>query len=244
MGSTFLDLTNRVIRKINEVELTETSFASAKGMQALVKDSVLDALNELNQQKWEWPFHAVTGTQVLTIGQSEYLWPANFKSVDWQSFRVNKDDTLNVNNTTLKEIDIDEWYQLSRDIDYDNSVTGQQVPMNVFRSPYGGFGVTPSPNKAYTVSFQYYKNPTQLSLFSDTTDVPEQFNNILTFGALYHMNLFRENVEGVGIAQSKFKDGITNMYTILVKDAPPYFRDTRVNFGGGPTHYSTGAYHE
>jgi hypothetical protein len=243
MGSSFLSLTNRVIRRINEVELTETSFASAKGMQAVAKDCVVDAINEINQQKWEWPYHAITGTQLLTIGQNMYTWPANFKSVDWQSFRIDRDDTLGVASETLPEIDVDEFYKYFRDLDEGASPNGRTVPRHVFRNPKGGFGVTPAPEKAYTVSYLYYKNPSDLVLFSDTTDIPNQFDNVITFGALYHLNLFRENPQGEQIAENKFQEGIRSMYEILVKDAPPYVYDGRVNLGGGPFYSQSGAYH-
>jgi hypothetical protein len=243
MGSTFLSLTNRVIRKINEVELTETSFASAKGMQAVVKDSVVDAINEINQQRWEWPYHCMIGTQVLTIGTTFYLWPSDFKSVDWQSFRISRDDALDIASKTLPEIDIDEFYKYFRDLDAAASPTGRQPPVYAFKNPAGGFGVTPSPDKAYTVEYTYFKNANVLTNFSDTTDIPTNFDNVITWGALYHMNLFRENPQGEQIAESKFKEGIGNMYDQLVKTAPPYVYDGRTNLGGGPFYGETGAYH-
>lgn len=243
MGSTYLDLTNRVIRRINEVELTDTSFASAKGMQAVAKDCVVDAINEINQQRWEWPYHATDGSQLLTVGQNMYTWPLNFKSVDWQSFKIDRDDVLGVSSETLTEIDVDEFYRVFRDLDQGASPNGRQQPKYVFRNPKGGFGITPAPEKAYTISYLYYRNPTTLTLFSDTTDIPTQFDNVITFGALYHLNLFRENPQGEQIAEAKFQEGIKNMYEILVKDSPPYMYDNRVNLGGGPFYGTTGAYH-
>jgi hypothetical protein len=68
-------------------------------------------------------------------------------------------------------------------------------------------------------------------VFSDTTFIPSQFDNVITSGALYHMNLFRENKEGVAIAQDMFKVGIKNMYTILVGQVSPDATSTVVNFG-------------
>lgn len=243
MGSTFLSLANRVIRRINEVELTETSFASAKGMQAVVKDSVIDAINEINQQRWEWPYHAMNGSQTLTIGENFYLWPSDLKSVDWQSFRINRDDALDIASTTLSEIDVDEFYKYFRDLDTGALPSGRQPPEYVFKNPAGGFGVTPSPNAAYEITFQYFKNPTQLAAFGDVCDIPTQFDNVITWGALYHLNLFRENPQGEQIAESKFQEGIRDMYDLLVKSAPPYVYDGRTNLGGGPFYGNTGAYH-
>ena len=37
---TFLDLTNTLIRELNEVELSSVSFANAKGIQKYIKDTI------------------------------------------------------------------------------------------------------------------------------------------------------------------------------------------------------------
>ena len=46
------------------------------------------------------------------------------------------------------------------------------------------------------------------------------------------MNLFRENPQGVSIAQDRFKKGISDMYSILLQKNSESMTDTRVNFGG------------
>lgn len=242
MGSTYLELTNRVIRKINEVELTESNFNSVRGIQALCKDSVIDAIAEINQQKWEWPFHATNGTQVLIPGQTEYSFPNDFKVADWKSFQIQIDPLVGITNShTLEEIDIDEWRQDRVDIDSDGKPLGLSMPRYIFKTNSNGFGVTPLPDKAYTLNYSYFKNPTILSAALDRTDIPVQFDNVIVFGALYHMNLFRENPQGYSIAETKFNDGIDNMYFQLVKTSPSGVFDTRVNFGG-PVPRS-GGYH-
>jgi hypothetical protein len=234
-GSTYLDLVNRVIRRINEVELTETSFASARGMQAVVKDAVRDAVYEINQQKWEWPYHAYQNAQVLQIGENEYSWPLDFKSVDWNSFQIRKDTALNINNTHLAVIDRNEWYTYMKDADEDNYPNGTKLPHYVFKAHGNGFGVAPAPDKAYTVEFRYYRNENPLVIFSDVTDIPSEFDNVITMGALYHMNLFRENQQGVAIAQDSFTKGIKAMYSILVGEVSPYVSTTVLNNTGIPT---------
>ena len=41
---TFLDLTNTLIRELNEVELSSVSFANAKGIQKYIKDTIISVL--------------------------------------------------------------------------------------------------------------------------------------------------------------------------------------------------------
>lgn len=241
MGSTYLDVTNQVIRRINEVELTETSFPSVRGVQAVVKDAVRDSIKEINQQKWEWPYHTVETTQLLTIGTNTYSFPANLKNTDWKSFQIVKDDSLDVRNTNLIFIDRDEWYTYQKDIDDDAGTDGRMTPRMVFKNQNSSFGVTPSPDKAYTVSYTYFKNPTALSLHSDVIDIPSEYDNVIIAGALYHMNLFKENVRGVEIAEKAFRSGITLMFNNLVGSSDRIY-DTRVNFGGLPMLGQSGNY--
>lgn len=234
-GSTYLDLVNRVIRRINEVELTETSFAAARGMQAVVKDAVRDAVYEINQQKWEWPYHAYENSQILQQGENEYSWPLDFKAVDWNSFQIRKDVTFNNNNQHLSVIDRNEWYTYLKDADEDNYPNGTAIPRYCFKAHGNGFGVAPAPDHAYTIEFRYYRNESPLSFFGDTTDIPPQFDNVIVMGALYHMNLFRENQQGVAIAQGAFEKGIKAMYAILVGEVSPYVSTTVINNSGIPT---------
>lgn len=243
MGSSYLKLTNDLLRRINEVELSEASFSSARGLQAVAKDCVLDSLREMNQQKWQWPFHAVQHTLELQKGVSEYAWPNDFKSVDWNSFQIKKDAPLNVNNSQLKLINREEWYRLLRDTDEDNNPNGLRKPYYVFRAHGNGFGVAPSPNEEYTIEFRYFKIPTQLDTFDSTTTVPTEYDNVILWGSLYNMNLFRENPSGTEIAKKNFDDGIKSMYNIFIETVSESMTDRRVNFGGRPSSYGHGGYH-
>ena len=40
MATTYLDLTNEVLRELNEIPLTAANFATATGLQKFVKDTV------------------------------------------------------------------------------------------------------------------------------------------------------------------------------------------------------------
>lgn len=243
MGATFLSLTNNLLRRINEVELLEGNFLSARGMQAVAKDSILDSIRGINQQRWQWPFHAVQHVQPLDIGQNEYSWPADFKSVDWESFQIQKDGTYNQNNKHLEPINRADWYTYYRDTDNDANPNGLRVPDFVFRAHGNGFGVSPTPDKNYNIEFRYFKNPPTLSDADDQTTIPDEYTNIIIWGGLYNMNLFRENPEGTAIALKAFQDGIDNMYNILIENLAESLVDTRINFGGSPFFNFTGGYH-
>lgn len=232
MPSTYMDLTNRLLRRINDVEISQSDFPSVRGIQATAKDCVLDTIREINASRIDWPFNAVEHTETLVVGVEEYAWPTDFTSADWNSFQIQKDDVLNINHKQLTPISREEWYHSFRDLDYDAETAGKAVPSFVFPSHGNGWGVSPSPNELYTIKFRYYKNPTDLSLYDDQATIPSKFDYVIMAGALYHMNLFKENAEGVAIVKKKFEDGINDMTNLYLPN-PRYVYDSRVNFGGG-----------
>ncbi len=86
MSSSYLQLTNRVIRRFNEVELTSANFAAAVGFQAFTKDAVNDAVQDINEAELNWPFNISTNIETLIRGIAEYSVVSGYRSVDWESF--------------------------------------------------------------------------------------------------------------------------------------------------------------
>lgn len=232
MPSTYMDLTNRLLRRVNDVEIAEADFMSARGIQGTAKDCVLDTVREINASRIDWPFNAVEQSQNLVVGIEEYAWPADFTSADWESFQIQKDDSLNVSHKQLKPISREEWYHNLRDTDYDSGAAGKAIPDYCFPSHGNGWGVSPSPNAAYPIKFRYYKNPTDLSAFDDEVRIPSKFDYVIVAGALYYMSLFKENSDSVAIMKSKFESGLRDMTNAFLPN-PSYVYDSRVNFGGG-----------
>ena len=229
MPSTYLNLCNQVLRRLNEVELTENDFANARGVQALVKDSVKNAVAKINQSEFEWPFNSASYTQTLTQGQSEYTWPTFLKSADWNSFQISKNDALGVGYKHLTPINRDDWYRLHRDDDYNAGNLGRGVPENVFASHGQGYGVTPSPDAAYQIRFNYFLNYTDLTNASDTTRIPETFDAVLVEGALYFLYMFKDTLEASQIAIQVFNQGIKDLQTLYINKYE-YVTDTRISF--------------
>lgn len=229
MPSTYIDLCNKVLRRLNEVEIAADDFSGVRGVQALVKDAVKDSISRINQAEFEWPFNAEEYTQTLTKGQSEYDWPSYFKVADWNSFQLQRNDTLNVDYTNLKYIERDEWYKKYRDMDYATGSEGRGIPYMVFSSHGGGFGVTPSPNAAYQVRFRYFMNYTNITAATDVSRIPETFDTIIVDGALYFLYMFKDNLEAAQVAYLSFEKGIKDMQGIYINNYES-IRDRRVNF--------------
>ena len=225
--STFIDLTNQLLRRLNEVEIADADFASVRGVQATAKDAIRNSIAKINQAEYEWPFNAAEHTQVLAIGQEEYSWPQYFKTVDWNSFKLEKDDSLGITNTRLKVISRDQYYKELRDQDDDAGSAGSGVPEYIFPAHGNGYGVSPSPDQAYTLKFRYYMNHSDMVAYTDTTRIPATYDNIIIEGALMQMYMFRDNMESAGISAQLFQQGVKEMQGILINQYEA-IRDTRV----------------
>lgn len=229
MPSTYIDLCNQVLRRLNEVEISVGDFPTVRGVQALAKDAVKSAVAKINQAEFEWPFNAAEHTQTLVVGQSEYTWPDYFKVSDFNSFQILKDENLNSGYKHLKPIDRDEWYSRHRDDDYESGSAGRGVPDFVFQGHGNGFGVTPSPDQAYRVRFRYYLNYSDIQNHDDVTRIPESFDSVIVEGALYHLYMFKDNPESSQAAYLTFQQGVKDLQTLYINNYD-YIRDTRVRF--------------
>jgi hypothetical protein len=229
MPSTYISLCNQVLRRLNEVEVAEGAFDSVTGVQALVKDAVKAAVAKINQAEFEWPFNAAEETDTLVVGQEEYTWPSFYKIADWNSFQIQEDTALGVSYTTLKYIERDEWYKKHRDNDYASGSNGISVPRYIFPSHGNGYGVSPSPDKAYTLKFRYYQNYSDISAADDVTRIPDSYDTVLVDGALYHLYMFKDNLESSQASFMAFEKGIKDLQTLYINNYE-YIRDTRVKY--------------
>ena len=86
MATTYLQLTNRVLRELNETELTSSTFASSRGIQTAVKDFVNKGIHDIYNETGEIPLLYSRTSQDLTVGDNEYSFPADFRKADMDSF--------------------------------------------------------------------------------------------------------------------------------------------------------------
>jgi hypothetical protein len=227
--STFIELTNKVLRRLNEVELTDTEFASVRGIHAIAKDAVRYSYNKIDQAEFTWPYNAAEHTQLLVPGQEDYVWPADFKSADWESFQIVGDPLLNIGFQKLEFISKDQYYQRYRDVDQNAGSDGISVPRYVFPTHGNGFGVSPSPDAAYSIRFRYYLSSLELINFDDSPRIPSTYDHVIVDGAMFYMYMFKENTDSTQITALSFERGITEMRGILINRYNKMY-DTRVAY--------------
>tara|TARA_B110000908_G_scaffold171784_1_gene235889 strand:+ start:1323 stop:2048 length:726 start_codon:yes stop_codon:yes gene_type:complete len=232
MAYNYLNLVNDLSRRVNETELASGDFPTATGYYNTAKDAINSSIRLLNQDAFQWPFNYTEQEDILTAGDLRYDYPGNSKTLDFNTFRIKRNSTLGNETVLLKQMDYEEYLSKYIDDEYNTSDTGiRSLPRYIIRAPGNQFIVYPAPDKAYELIYEFYSLPVDLVLFSDVPDVPEAYRHILVDGAMYYVQIFRNDNESAKMSLDKFREGIANMRSIYI-NRYEYVRDTRTNNQG------------
>ena len=214
MAYDYLGLTNETLNRFNEVELTGAGFANARGFQVQCKNAVNEAINYINQREFGWPFTHATETATLVAGTTRYSIPATATHVDYETFRISRNQNLGTDGASLKVLDYKEY--IDRYVDQESTADVGGLPVYVFRTPDNNFGFYPYPDKAYELKYDYFDKPTQLVSSTDAPTIPEQFRQVIVDGATAYGYQYRGEAQQYGINFARFEDGIKHMQSILL----------------------------
>ena len=255
MATTYLDLTNEVLRELNEIPLTSANFANATGLQKFVKDTVNKSIFDIANEEPQLPFFSagvsgatdpfygnvtvptVAGQRWYTLKSDSSSITTDYSSIDWDDFYVT---TINVSGETspyvskgLRFLTLDDWKRYYRDSENADDADTQNhgEPKFVIKSPDNRkFGLSPIPDKVYNVHFYAFVRPTALSAYDDTMVLPEQYSNIVTARMRYYVWQFKESPQQAAFALDDYKKGMKQMKSNLMNPAPKYMTDDRRYF--------------
>jgi hypothetical protein len=244
----FLDIVNAALIDINEVPLTSSNFANARGLQAFVKEvvnrSYLDIVN--SSEGWSWLGEASEDPERcpgnvskeveegiqwywLKEGSTGYYGDSpDYSSVDWDTFFLTDmgvSDPEQEGNTVvaLKHISYNQWQDDYREADRPEESVG--VPRFVIKSTCGRkFGLSPKPDKMYKVNFIAWNQPETFQLASDVIPIPLQFYPVLLNRIRYYMWMFRDNPQQAAMALQDYEQGLKKMIHKIVN---PSYEDMR-----------------
>jgi len=106
LATTYLTLTNRTLRELNETELTSANFNSSRGIQTAVKDFVNKSIHDIYNEAGEIPLLHSTTTKTTNTGTQEYTLESNMRKVDWDSFFLKPSELITNGEFTST---IDNW---------------------------------------------------------------------------------------------------------------------------------------
>ena len=306
--ASFLSLTNSVLARLNEVQLTTSNFSNARGIQIQAQNAVNEAIRYINQREFQYPFNHTTKSQTLSPGTVRYSIPTDAKHVDYNTARIVKDSDIGASGANLRILQYNEYVNkeyitqedeivtttLAEALDaseteidltsstgfdsagtifieneeitytgistntltgctrgansttaatHDNGTSVAQfdngaVPRFIVRTLDNNFLLFPFPNRAYTLKYDYFSFPTDLSGQSDTTTVPARFDPVIIDGATAYVYQYRGETTQYQLNFSRFEQGIKNMQSLLVNKYE-YVRSTMIQQPTG--YFSSGA---
>ena len=245
--ATYLNLTNELLRELNEVVLTSSNFSDAVGIQAHAQDCINRAYSDIVMAEPQWAFLAtgesgatdpfygnvyvetVAGTRWYELKASSSSITADYGPVDWDNFYLT---TIGVSGASapytsqnLKFITTEEWKDHLRESENEDDANAQSwgEPKFVIRSPDARkFGVSPIPDKVYRVWFFAWDLPTALDAHGDTTVFPDVYTPVLMARARYHFHQFKDAPQQAAFALEDYKKGLKQMRSALMNPTPNY----------------------
>jgi hypothetical protein len=112
------------------------------------------------------------------------------------------------------------------------------VPRYIVRTLDNNFLLFPFPNRAYTLKYDYFAFPTDLSAHGDTTTIPARFDPVIVDGATAFVYQYRGETTQYQLNFDRFEQGIKNMQSLLVNKYE-YVRSTMIQQPTG--YFSSGA---
>ena len=86
MATTYLTLTNSVLRELNETELTSSTFSSSRGIQTAVKDFINKGIHDIYNETGEIPLLYARTTQDLFVGIMNMIFQLILEKQIWIHF--------------------------------------------------------------------------------------------------------------------------------------------------------------
>lgn len=228
MAYNYLGLVNDMCQRTNETLLTSSNFSTALGVYNNFKSAVNSSLNYINTREYEWPWNHTTQDDTLVAGTSRYSYQSDAKTVDFDTFRIQEDAALGNKTVHLKFIDYDEYIHRFVDGEYSTDTSIRGVPSLVTRAPDRQYILFPVPDKAYTLTYEYYILPTRLDTYSDAPVLPEIFRDTIVDGAMYYHYFMRNDIEAADRLWTKYSEGIDNLRKLFINNDYEYLRDTRL----------------
>ena len=245
--ATYLNLTNELLRELNEVVLTSSNFCDAVGIQAHAQDCINRAYSDIVMADPQWAFLAtgesgatdpfygnvyvetVAGTRWYELKASSSSIIADYGSVDWDNFYLT---TISVSGESapyvsrnLSFVTTEEWKDHLREGENADDADTQNwgEPRFIIRSPDARkFGVSPIPDKVYRVWFYAWDLPTALSDHDDTIVFPDVYVPVLMARARYHFHQFKDAPQQAAFALQDYKEGLKRMRSALMNPVPKY----------------------
>jgi len=246
---TYLDLCNTILRELNEVELTSSTFTSALGIQKFIKDTINRAYFDICNAEDKWNFLSVGDPINDYYGNAVIETAAGTRWYDLQSAQtiLNQYSFIDYDNIVITEegvsgktapfeifklqpLSLSNWQRLYgvQEAKDKSDTQSYGIPRRVIRAPANDkIGFSPIPDGVYKVYFYAYAQPTELTASTDTVVFPKQYTSVLLARARYYVHQFKDNMSQAQLSEVEFQKGLRTMREQLLEPFPVVMDDRR-----------------
>jgi len=221
--ATFLELTNILLARLNEVPLNSSTFSNPGGFYAQAKEAINASMLDICRKYSKMPFLHGTHTITVVSGTNSYSLSGSLNPTDWDTFYLKQDLTKStpVYQKPLLHRDYNEYMQqqYADDVNADSSLWSQ--PRIIVQDLTGnGCLISPFPDQSYVINYEAWTIPTAMVNYSDVCVIPDQFQNVLVNGGMMYAMMFRENIDSATKWEGKFKESMAEMARQIVPQDP------------------------
>ena len=102
------------------------------------------------------------------------------------------------------------------------------MPQYIVRTLDNNYLLYPYPDKEYTLLYDYFTFPNDLTAHGSTTTIPDRFKPVITDGATSFLYQYRGEMQQYSINFQRFEEGIKNIQSLLINKFD-YIRSTVIN---------------
>ena len=243
---TYLDLCNTILRELNEVELTSSTFTSALGIQKFIKDTINRAYFDICNAEDKWNFlsvgdplndyygnaviETVAGTRWYDLQSAQ----TQYSFIDYDNIVLTEEGvsgkTAPFEVFKLQPLSLSNWQRLYgvQEAKDKSDTQSYGIPRRVIRGPANDkIGFSPIPDGVYKIYFYAYAQPTELTASTDTVVFPKQYTSVLLARARYYVHQFKDNMSQAQLSEVEFQKGLRTMREQLLEPFPVVMDDRR-----------------
>lgn len=229
--ATYLALTNLLLERFNEVQLTASTFPNAIGVYGQAKSAINAAVLNIVRDYQKWPFLHQSFSFVTSPGVFQYTLSGALNPTDWDTFQLVRDDSASppVAQRSLSQRDYNDHMQWQYPLDAQADSTQWNQPNYIVQDLTGnGVIVSPFPDQIYTIDYEAWVIPTFMALYTDICVIPDQFTHVIIDKAMEYVFLFKENLDAVSVTKDFVKQNEDSMMRQAIpKD--PYMKIPLIN---------------
>ena len=214
----YLELSQRLVQEAGIAGGGPATVTGQTGIKKKVVDWIARAWTEIqNQQNWD--FLWATTSFTTTVAQRDYD-PVDNLQLDpalslfiTDSFRIYTTSTGLSDQGSLEYVD---WATWSTGTQGKGAVSSGK-PSQFTILPDDTIRLNATPDLSYTIDFDYYRTPVELSANSDTPALPAQFHDIILYQAMIYYAAHEDAPELYQDANSELDLRMSE----LMKHSPP-----------------------